>query len=236
MNIKDVSLGRMAVAVLLFDSLTPYNASLAIFRSATGDSLDLATKEHRCVLLKWLNAWGCRHLSKEQHQVASESILNWYQNNYAALFSDETPLWQLEDHEIDIAANAYGSLKDMIGARRYRHGNKLEAHIGPTAASKILFAIRPKALMPWDEAMRVAFKCDGSPESYVRYQKIIRKLAIHIGDLCKKRGFRIDALPQKLGRQNSTVLALINEYIWITVTRKIELPSSETLMQWALLG
>ena len=236
MNIKDVTLGKIAVAGLLFNSLTPYNTSLVNFRSATGDRMDLAIQEHRDALMNWLNDWGCRHLSKDQHQVASQSILDWYQMNCATLFSDKTPLWRLRDQEIESAANAYGSLKDRIGARRSRYGNKLEVHIGPTAASKILFAIRPKALMPWDEAMRVAFKCDGSLESYFDYLIEIRDLTLHIGDLCRNKGFQIDDLPQKLGRSNSTVLALVNEYIWVTVTRKVELPSSEVLTQWASLG
>ena len=236
MNIKDVTLGKIAVAGLLFNSLTPYNTSLVNFRSATGDRMDLAIQEHRDALMNWLNDWGCRHLSKDQHQVASQSILDWYQTNCATLFSDKTPLWQLEDQEIETAANAYGSLKDKTGARRVRGGNKREVHIGPTAASKILFAIRPQALMPWDEAMRVAFKCDGSPESYFDYIIEIRGLTLHIGDLCRNKGFQIDDLPQKLGRSNSTVLALVNEYIWVTVTRKVELPSSEVLTQWASLG
>jgi len=236
MDIKDVTLGKIAVAGLLFDSLTPYNTSLVDFKSATGDRLDLVIKEHRSALMNWLNDWGCRHLSKDQHQVASKSILHWYQTNCATLFSDKTPLWQLEDQEIETAANAYGSLKDKTGARRVRGGNKREVHIGPTAASKILFAIRPKALMPWDEAMRKSFRCDGSPESYFEYLIEIRDLTLHIGDLCRNKGFQIDDLPQRLGRSNSTVLALVNEYIWVTVTRKVELPSSETLKQWASLG
>ena len=236
MNIEDVTLGKMAVASLLFNSLTPYNNSLADFRTATGHRLNLAVQEHRAALLNWLNDWGCRHLSKDQHQVASESILRWYQRNRPTLFSDKTPLWQLEDQEIQTAANAYGSLRDEMGARRVRGENKRDVHIGPTAASKILFAIRPKALMPWDEAMRVAFKCDGSPESYFDYLTQIRDLTLHIGDLCKSKGFQIDALPLRLRRSNFTVLALVNEHIWITETRKIELPSSETLTQWASLG
>ena len=235
MDIEDVTLGKIAVAGLLFDSLTPYNASLVDFRSATGDRLDLVIKEHRGALLNWLNNWGCRHLSKDQHPVASESIFDWYRNNSATLFSNDTPLWRLEDQEIEAAANAYGSLRDKIGATHYRHGNKLEVHIGPTAASKVLFAIRPKALMPWDEAMRIAFKCDGNPESYFDYLMEIRNITLHIGELCRNKGFQIYDLPQRLGRENSTVLALINEYIWVTVTRKVKLPSSETLAQWASL-
>jgi hypothetical protein len=236
MNIAEVTLGKIAVSGLLFNSLTPYNASLAKFRKSTGHKLDLALPEHRDALLDWLNDWGCRHLSEDQHKVASRSILDWYRSNSVALFDDKTPLWQLGDRQIETAANVYGSLKGMRAARRSRYGSESEVHIGPTAASKVLFAIRPKALMPWDEAMRVAFKCDGSPESYSRYLVEIRELTLHIGGLCESKGFHIDDLPLKLQRPDSTVVALVNEYIWVTVTRKIELPSPETLTRWASLG
>jgi len=236
MDIKDVTLGKIAVAGLLFNSLTPYNTSLGDFRSATGDRLDLVIQEHRDALMNWLNDWGCRHLSKAKHQVASQSILDWYQTNCTTLFNDKTPLWQLEDQKIETAADAYGSLKDRIGARRSRYGNESKVHIGPTAASKVLFAIRPKALMPWDEAMRISFDCDGSPESYFKYLIKIRGLTLHIGKLCRNKGFQIDDLPEKIGRADATVLELVNEYVWVTETRRIELPPSATLIQWASLG
>ena len=240
MNFEDITLCKLAVASIMFNSLTPYNSSLALFRSATGDSIDLTNPEHRIALIKWLNDWGCRNLSKEYHEVASRSILNWYQVDGASLFTIEKPLWDLGDNELEMAANAYGSLKDKTGARRVRGGSKQEVHIGPTAASKILFAIRPKALMPWDEAMRTKFKCDGSSKSYSRYLKTIRNLTAHIGVLCRNKGFQIDDLPKELGRPNSTVLALVNEYIWVMVPRKtrkkVELPSSRTLARWAELG
>jgi hypothetical protein len=162
--------------------------------------------------------------------------LNWYQVEGASLFTRDKPLWDLGDYELEVAAHAYGSLKDKTGARRVHGGSKQEVPIGPTAASKILFAIRPKALMPWDEAMRKSFKHDGSPDSYFEYLVEIRNLTLRIGNLCRNKGLQIDDLPQKLERPNFTVLALVNEYVWVTVTRKVELPSSETLAQWASLG
>jgi hypothetical protein len=152
------------------------------------------------------------------------------------LFNEKTPLWQLEDQEIETSADAYGSLKDRIGARRSRYGNESKVHIGATSASKILFAIRPKAMMPWDDAMRKSFGCDGSPLSYARYLSEIRDLTFHIDTLCRNKGFQIEDLPEKMGRPYLTVLALINEYVWVTETRKVKLPSSETLTQWASLG
>ncbi len=236
MNIKDVTIGKLAIASLMFNSLTPYNNSLVNFRFATGDRIDLTIQEHRDALMKWLNDWGCRHLAEDQHQVASQSILDWYQTNCAALFNEKTPLWQLEDQEIETSANVYGSLKDRIGARRSRYGIESDVHIGATAASKILFAIRPKAMMPWDEAMRKSFGCDGSPQSYARYLNMIRRLTLQIDTLCRSKGFQINEIPEKIGRPDSTVLELINEYVWVTETREVKLPSSETLLQWASLG
>ena len=236
MNYGSVTLCKLALASAMYNFLTPFNYSLGRLNEATGSNIDLTNRAHRLSLIEWLNDWGCRHLSEDQHDVASNSILNWYQVDGASLFTNEQPLWDLEDGDLEIAARAYGSLKDKTGARRVRGASKQEVHIGPTAASKILFAIRPKALMPWDEAMRISFECDGSPESYFKYLITIRNLTLHIGDLCRNKGFQIDDLPQKLGRPNSTVLALVNEYIWVTETRNVELPSSETLIQWASLG
>jgi hypothetical protein len=235
MKIEEVTLGKIAVAGLLFDSLTSYNASLAKFRKATRHKLDLHRQGHRDALLKWLNDWGCRHLSRNQHKLASKSILDWYQGDCSIPSSDRTPIWQLEDGQIETAADAYGCLKDRMGARHSRRGNELRVHIGPTAASKILFAIRPRALMPWDDAMRVAFNLDESRKSYFKYLVEIRDLTLHIEDLCRSKGFQIDDLPGRIDRGRSTVVELLNEYIWVR-TRGIELPSSETLTHWASLG
>jgi hypothetical protein len=238
MNFENVTLCRLALASTMFNSLTPYNRSLKRLKNDTGSSIDLTNPAHRICLMEWLNDWGCRHLSKKQsdRDAALNSILDWYQIYGAGLFTDRKALWDVEDHELEAAAHAYGALKDKTGARRVRGGRKLEVHIGATAASKILFAIRPKALMPWDEAMRISFKCDGSPESYTGYLRTIRDLTTHIAGLCRNRGFQIDDLPKKLGRADSTVLALVNEYIWVTKTRKCKLPSSHTLARWAELG
>ena len=236
MNHENLTLSRLALACTMYDSLTPFNDSLRRLNSVTSGSIDLTRAEHRSSLMKWLNDWGCRHLSRDQHEVTSRSILNWYQADGATLFPVERQLWDLDDQELEATAATYGSLKDMTGVWRIRGGRKVEVSIGATAASKILFAIRPGALMPWDEAMRTGFKCDGSPTSYSDYLKEIRRMTFEIGDLCKNNGFEIDDLPKELGRPKSTVLALVNEYIWVTATRKCELPSSNTLARWATWG
>lgn len=226
----------MALASVMFSSLTPYVNSFGRLNKATGGRTDLTNPEHRIVLIEWLNDWGCRHLSEDQHEIASNGIWDWYRVDGANLFAIEKPLWDLQDHDLRLAAQSYGFLKDKTAALRARGESKQEVHIGATAASKILFAIRPKALMPWDEAMRVRFQYDGSPESYAKYLGMIRGLTFHVRNLCRNKGFEIDDLPKILERPNSTVLSLVNEFVWVTETRKVKLPPSLTLARWAELG
>ncbi|MCK4221748.1 MAG: hypothetical protein KAX25_02675 [Dehalococcoidia bacterium] len=232
-HFQQVTLGAVALACLMFNSLTSYNRSLGVLNAETESQIDLTIEEHRTSLLHWLNAWGCRHLSIKQHDVASDSIRDWYKDEYWRLTSLTRPLWQLEDHDLAQAAAAYGSLKDRDGAQLKRRGDEHTVHIGATAASKILFALRPESLVPWDDAMRKEFGCDGSPASYEKFLGIVRDLTHEIAALCKKNGFAIESLPQELGRSGCTVVALLNEYIWVTVSAECKLPPQETLARWA---
>lgn len=225
----------MAIVGLMFNSMSSYNNSLIKFRSATGNRIGLNRLEHRLSLLQWLNDWGCRHLQKDQHHVAEQSILEWYEKNRGILLNGQTPIGELSDQEIKDIAGAYGNLKEMVGARRIRQGKNSNVHIGATASSKILFALWPKAIMPWDDAMRKSFGCDGSASSYSDYLKTIREMAQKINTLCRNKGFQISELPGIIGRPDSTALELINEYIWVTETRKIKLPASEIVKKWTLL-
>jgi hypothetical protein len=47
MSSEDVTLDKIAVASLLFDSLNRYNTSLAKFGEITGGGSDLGAQEHR---------------------------------------------------------------------------------------------------------------------------------------------------------------------------------------------
>jgi len=89
MNYENVTLCKLALASTMYNSPTPFNESLALLNKAMGGSIDLNNPEHRISLVEWLNDWGCRHLSKEYHEVASSSISSWYQTDGAYLFPNE---------------------------------------------------------------------------------------------------------------------------------------------------
>ena len=235
-NFESVNLCDLALACSMYNSLTSFNVSLGDLKEKTDDSIDLTKLCHCTHVVEWLNKWGCRHLSKKSHDIASSAILDWYNQEGMKLFPIGKALWELDNQEMATVITAYGSLKDRAGACPIRGGKKLQIDIGPTAASKILFAVRPEALMPWDEAMRNEFGCDGSKESYSKFLMVINKLACRIGELCKANDFDISELPHKMDRDGSTVLELINEYVWVTVTRKCKLPSAQNLALWAQWG
>ena len=231
MGINDLTLSGLAISSAIYN-LTSFNDSLGNLKEETKNGIDLNNPDHRASMVTWLNKWGCR-LSIKQHETTSIAIMDWYDQAGADLFPITKAVWDLNDQDISGAANVYGSLKDKIAAQSTRNEKILDRHIGPTAASKILFAIRPEALMPWDEAMRKSFKCDGSPESYIKFLQEIRDIAWRIRDLCVANGFDIAELPLQIERPDSTVLEIINEYIWITVTSKCKPPSATILKRWA---
>lgn len=228
-----VTLAHLALACLMFDSMTGYNESLDELHVNTGGRINLALESHRLAMVTWLNKWGCRHLSIEQHGVASNSIQTWHMENTRKLECVVAPIWRLSDGEIKEAAKAYGSLKKRPGASSTRNGNEIEASIGPTAASKVLFALKPASLPPWDEAMRKHFGCDGSPESYQRFLEAVKDMALNVSAQCDRNGFPISRLPGELGRPNATVVSLLNEYLWVTISAGARLPHRFTLARWA---
>ena len=232
-NFRNPRLCDFAIVCSMYNVLTPFNTSLRVLKESTPGGIDLANLAHRTYLLSWLNDWGCRHLSKESHPIASSAILDWHNQFGIKLFPRGKALWELDTLEMAVLVDAYGSLKDRTGARPIRGGKTLQVDIGPTATSKILFAIRPEALMPWDEAMRNEFDCDGSKESYLKFLTEIRELTFRIRKLCQENGFGISELSDKIDRKGSTVLEIINEYIWVTVTRDCKLPSAKNLAVWA---
>lgn len=232
-NFENMNLCDLALACSMYNSLTPFNVSLGDLKKETDASIDLTKLCHCTHVVEWLNKWGCRHLSKESHPIASSSILDWYNHEGAKLFPIGKALWELDNQDMVRVVTAYGSLKDRTGASTTRGDKKLQVDIGPTAASKILFVVRPEALMPWDEAMRKELDCNGSKESYSKFLMFIKKLACRIGELCKANDFDISDLPHKMGRDSSTVLELINEYVWVTVNSKRKLPSAQDLALWA---
>ncbi len=95
--------------------------------------------------------------------------------------------------------------------------------VGATGAAKILHALRPKVLPPWDDPIRAALGLDGSRDSYLVYLADVQENVRGIEAEAAALG--ITNVPMALGRPRSSLPKMIDEYYWITLTRGHAPPS-----------
>jgi hypothetical protein len=227
-----MELFEIAVGSLLYDRLIEFTNTFQAFRDATGDDPDFRDPMHRAALLEWLNKWQCRQFSLECHPLASSEILAWYEEYRPSLLLDNVPLLDLDEQTLRSACKAYGDLMDGTASFRSKGGAKSRVTIGPTGASKILFALRPAAMVPWDEAMRKGLKYNGSQESYFEFLQLVRSDLTGLEKKCGLVGFKLEDLPENIGRPRATSAQLVGEYYYLTLTRGLRTEDFKRIKQY----
>lgn len=226
-----MKLGELAFACYVFDHLDNHKYELLL--KVTGGCPDVCNTDHRIALLEWLNDWGCRHISIKYHNSASEQIDEWYEEFGSKIPDENVDLLDLTDEDLISVGNAHENLSNRTAAYRMINGQENAVRFGTTAASKILFAIRPKSIPLWDSPIQQNLREIYSTNSYLDYIRHVKGLIEDLERDCKKQRFSLNELPQRLNRPNSTVPKLIDEYYWVTITREWSLPDKKTLQQWA---
>jgi hypothetical protein len=219
-----ISLGDLAFACYLYDLMTDFGNSLGEFRLRVNGNPDLDELDHRQALLTWLNAWGCR-IALDSHVLLSNKLAAWYKTAIGRLPDPTDRLVTMDGRALD----KFEKLFDQLSGLRAHDGGR---RLGPTAASKTLFALRPHVFVPWDEAIRHEFAADGSGASYVRFLQVIRNDLKHVAQQCLQQSIDPEELPGRLGRPESTAPQLVGEYYWITATKRVKPPNPETVREW----
>lgn len=229
-----MKLYELAFACHIYNQMTNYDQSYLDLIRAAGGKVNLDLPGHRIALLEWLNKWGCRQFAKEYHDLASEQIARWYRKSQSSLPEPGKPLQELSDAELSSACHAYGDLVQRLACRRSKGEQDIAVTVGPTGAAKILFALRPEALVPWDEAIRQHMNLDGSLPSYRTYLTVIRAHIDELAEACAWGGHTLADLPGLVGRPGFTLVKLIDEYHWVTISQRCHPPTTETIAQWAI--
>ena len=228
-----MNLYQLAFTCYIYDSYTTFNRTYKVLRSAVGKSLDINNPDHRKLLIEWLNKWGCRQFSLEHHQTASHEILAWYKDGHVEKLPTVKQLWELKESEFDKISYAYNALACRVASKKEKNKKVLTVTVGPTGASKILFALRPEYAVAWDEAIRKGLNYSGCGSSYVDYLKRVVFEIEKLDKSCSKNEIKLSDVPEILGRSDSTIPQLIGEYFWVTETRKCYPPDQETLQRWS---
>ncbi len=125
-------------------------------------------------------------------------------------------LSSLGERRLRRAEPAYEDLATSAAARRRDRGREVDVVFGDTAAAKLLYALRPQAFPPWDEPIRASFERGGGGAAYVAY---LRDTAAALRELAARLGVPVEQLPAVLGRPASTPAKLIDEYLWVRISR-----------------
>jgi hypothetical protein len=225
---------ELASAGYLYEAMTDYARSLKVLRACSGASgaLDLANGEHRTALLTFLNAWGCRGLATDWHWLASAGLESWQRGAREWLAALGGPPWTPDETSRRRLSEVFDELSSSIAAHKVRKGRELSVSFGPTATSKTLFILRPDLFTAWDGAMRSACGYVGDGASYARFTADVHAKIAESATCSGGLPF-LERLPEVLSRPPYTTLPqLVGEHYWITLTRGVELRSSEEIAEW----
>ena len=170
---------------------------------------DLSAAGHRTALLRLLNAWGCRirYPRPGEPDPFDGAAAAWWRTWSAALPAGE--LADLSEAAVDAVAAAFGQLCAVPVSSTPRRT------LGPTAAAKALYALRPRAVMPWDAAIAQARHGARDAEAFGRHQRLGRGWARAV---LAESGLAAAELPAALGRPAVSLAKVLDEYLYVTVT------------------
>jgi hypothetical protein len=120
-----------------------FDRTLEAARNDIGFHPDLADLGHARRLRKWLNQWGCRiGYPATGNDVFADSLAMWWNTAKDALPSEDKRFAVLADADLQAFSGAYGSLQ--ISPAAISRGDR-SRRVGPTAAAKLLYLVRPSA-------------------------------------------------------------------------------------------
>lgn len=194
----------------VFNGFTNADASWLRLVADTAPGPDPGRAGHRVLLHRWLNSWGCRIRYPQPGEPApfEESLGAWWQACQTAL--PETSLARLAGAEIDAAAESYASLARV----RVSAGGAART-LGPTAAAKLLYALRPAAIMPWDAAIAIRMYGARDGAAFGRHLRLGRSWARAV---IAETGADETTLPGLIGRPGISLAKILDEHLYVTIT------------------
>ncbi|MGA5134123.1 hypothetical protein ACPCTO_30410 [Streptomyces olivoreticuli] len=204
-------LETLRVAVAAFTGVTATSA-VSLAEGGQAD-LDPALRGHRRELLRWLNSWGCRLRYPRPGEVDlfEVGVRDWWALWAASLPSAANCLAELDDLQIDAVAECFDALAAVpVGAP------ERPRPLGPTAASKLLYRLRPRAVMPWDEAIARRLHGARNAAAFSDHQRLGRSWAQH---LLAETGLDERAVAIELGGAGRSLAKILDDYCYLRFTR-----------------
>ena len=221
-----LTLKELETACHLYGDRTNFDESYRDFLTATNNTPDLSRPDHRDALLHWLRRWYCRQFARRYSKLSSQELLTWHGEHITSLVPPDRHLWELPDGELRSVGKAYESLSGRTASYRRRDKHDIRIRFGPAGTAKILFALRPRAFLPWDIKIRKRLGYGKGGHSYVSYLGELKVFLLRdVAPICRHHNLSLTELPQRLKRPRSSVPKIIDEYLWVTLTADLQEPN-----------
>lgn len=211
-----MTIQELKVTSFLMTSLFSFsNSAKEIAGRQFGQNL---TMKEGQLILKFLNEWGCRQFKKENHKEAAKSLIDWHNRYFKYLPNHSSCLINKKEEEIAKYIEIFDALKESYASKDKRGTIKT---FGPIGAAKALFALRKNMFVPWDNAI-IKGRYLPNGKSYVDYLLNVRIELLKLKEECQKRNIEFERLPITLNNHFSSLVKLIDDYYWLTITRSFK--------------
>jgi hypothetical protein len=211
-------LKNMGAWLSSLDSVT-FDETLAAARKEIGADCDPSDPAHGGRLRVWLNAWGCRIRYPRPGDTSDPFLTNlagWWRQHAEDLPGPDRILAELSDAEIATLAHGYDALRQLVVSpmdlKRHRH-------LGATAAAKVLYFIRPKAVTAWDRQISRHFGMGDDAAGFLAHLARCRGWAGLVIAEAKSTGVPQDVVGSAVNRPESSVAKLLDEYLYEVISR-----------------
>jgi hypothetical protein len=210
------TLARLAVVLPQYGEFT-FDDTPESARSNIGSEPDLANPEQASRIRVWLNQWLCRigYPKPGDEDVFVKSLAAWWEAFEDTLPPAHKALAQLTDWELEAVSQSYGDLYRRPAAVK-RTGSIRT--VGPTAAAKVLYFVRPDGITAWDRAISLRTGGGSDALAFWRHLKTCRSWAVDLEAEGRTLGLAPGAIGSYLNRPNSSVAKLIDEWLYGTIT------------------
>jgi len=196
-------------------------------RKALGPNPDLASQARQDSLMRFLNDWRCR-IPEKNFSTLQIRLQQW-----AILWIPQLPdasrnILSLNDSERALIGDSYEGLLHLGSGLNFQD----------TAAAKTSHALRPHALPIWDSAIRIWFirkRGLSTGTAGQIYSDFLQHVAGEISELevdAARLGLSLTDISQLVPGSSGSLVKLVDEYYWVTITDGHALPTRDDLEQW----
>jgi hypothetical protein len=211
--VASVNLAGLRAAVLAFDPDGRPDPAWAAFAAATSPRVDLSVAAHRRAALSWLNAWGCRirYPRAGEPDIFDRGLADWWARCATRLPGSTARLVRLSDRQIDAIGRCFAQLAAAPAGAPDRPRS-----LGPTAAAKLLYALRPQSVVPWDEAIAMALHGGRDGAAFAAHQRLAREVAARV---LAEAAVDESGLATLIGRPGRPLTKMLDDYWYLALTR-----------------